>query len=411
VEDIGNISGQVRQHIAVPGHAAFPSSLVYSLQADMDGQCTNVLSKVKTMIEANIQQEDMRGGDVHDEEIKAAADIESGVTGVKVLREIEDALGNANLSSALKAGHVITVNDMDDIVECETGKPSHLEQNNETESGLALVQGDMIIPDDDSEASSFLEHVWQGTRWAGRLWKYNKVYYCFRRNTHTEAKKSILKAIGHIETSTCVRFIEVTASNSEDSCRHDGPSILVQSLEAGACWSNVGIVKEGNQNKLNLGEGCWALGIAAHEIGHSIGMAHEQSRPDRDRYVTIHWDNIQFGKEHNFKKNKDAYRPDGYDFLSLMHYGSFDFAKNRRKPTISAGSQRDNQRMGQRNSFSTEDLEQINKMYPCKPPKPIAGSQDWWSCNHDRMHTCSKGAKCCCDSSYTYYFDRGECLT
>ena len=52
----------------------------------------------------------------------------------------------------------------------------------------------------------------------------------------------------------------------------------------------------GRKNWLSIGNGCEYKHVMVHELGHAIGFWHEQSRPDRDSYLIIHWGNILKGK-------------------------------------------------------------------------------------------------------------------
>jgi hypothetical protein len=59
-----------------------------------------------------------------------------------------------------------------------------------------------------------------------------------------------------------------------------------------------------------------------HEVGHVLGLAHEHQRPDRDNYITVHYDRLRSGIESQWERMSGLRTITGYDIGSLMHYGA-----------------------------------------------------------------------------------------
>ena len=68
--------------------------------------------------------------------------------------------------------------------------------------------------------------------------------------------------------------------------------------------------------------------LIVHELGHALGLWHEQSRDDRQNFITILTTNIASGKLSQFDiKSPQAHFGHEYDYASIMQYAACAFSK------------------------------------------------------------------------------------
>ncbi len=185
-------------------------------------------------------------------------------------------------------------------------------------------------------------------------WSNNTVVYRIS-NLNNNLRSELQKAMSEWSTKTNVRFKErtnestyVTISESTDVC-------------SGCGRATIG--SRGSSGTLLLGRNAGSS-LIAHEIGHTLGFLHEQTRPDRDDYVRIVFSNIKPGFEGNFTKSSSALlTTKQFDIKSIMMYHPYAFGIDRSKPTIV--DVRTNQPYtGAQETISPLDIEGTNSVYP-----------------------------------------------
>ncbi|QDK82758.1 peptidase M12 [Spirosoma sp. KCTC 42546] len=214
----------------------------------------------------------------------------------------------------------------------------------------AVFQSDILLLPDNLKQPSELHTQGTGRVKTSLRWPNKIVYYTIDPALPNQAR--VTDAMAHWEANTPIRFVPRTTQRG-----------YVLFRVGSGCSSNVGYA--GSQQYINLASGC-TTGNTIHEIGHTVGLWHEQSRVDRDVYVNIHTGNIQTGYEPDFQtyaqRGMDGFDSGGgLDFGSVMLYGSYDFSKNG-LPTM---TKKDGSTfIGQRQGLSATDIKTIGYMYP-----------------------------------------------
>uniref|UniRef100_A0A915BQ35 Zinc metalloproteinase n=1 Tax=Parascaris univalens TaxID=6257 RepID=A0A915BQ35_PARUN len=262
---------------------------------------------------------------------------------------------------------------------------------------LALLEGGIMISLSTVLIQKRMENFLKGIL----FWMRNKLGTSMSEQFNMVAEQSGNLLVpncvgGMLANRSCIALMAHIRRDDEP----EGNRIVFTDVDG--CASNVGRHPLGEAQFVSLAPECLRLGVIAHEVAHALGFWHEQSRPDRDNYVTVRWENIDRDSKGQFLKELPADVDNGgvpYDYGSIMHYRSKAFGRYDDLFTLNTNIADYQKTIGQRDQLSFNDIRLMNVIYcrnvcPRRLPCQRGGYTDPRRCDRCRCPDGFTGQYC-----------------
>ncbi|XP_037074380.1 uncharacterized protein LOC119095627 [Pollicipes pollicipes] len=200
---------------------------------------------------------------------------------------------------------------------------------------------EQVMPElSDGRASGIIsgKKIWVDEKGVAQCW------YFF--DTESQADKKIFKdAVKTWSDKSCIKFNKIPDGPCTQKVGHG--AICVGNY--GGCFSFVGNTYQegGTPQKMSVQPNACEMVAAAHEFGHALGNQHQQSRPDRDKFMFVNNENFEVSVDNSKRgdalsqtwaqggrcaKDQVVDLPVPYDYMSLMQYATTAFADDDLRP-------------------------------------------------------------------------------
>jgi len=212
-------------------------------------------------------------------------------------------------------------------------------------NGMAIAYGDVIL-------GVLKDNVQTGFVLAPEVGHWPTALIPYHIQPNVVKPNRILQALAYLSEKTVLEFVPYEDGMSD--------AIVFEPTEQN-CYSYVGRIS-GTQ-PIYISPGCDSPHIV-HEVLHAIGLVHEHSRPDRDQFIKIQWDNIPAKYHSQFEILPDFLIANwlkyDYDSHSIMHYGSQKLKSDSNQMSL---VRKDGTNIPEPQELSPTDIEKVNSLF------------------------------------------------